>query len=153
MQNWCLRVTLSIMFKPKRALTNSSQFDVLGLRMCCLIKDTFCFTSAKNVKIEACFPETFSNFLYYLHVQWRKWRQRLLTFTVLQDVGSKSSLVPHVGGILAVFLLDHALQCVIQLCSYPQRLPDRTEGRRERSSQRRKTWQWRATSTGIYSKY
>lgn len=60
-----------------------------------------------------------------------------LTLTVLQDVGSESSLVAHIGGILAVFLLDHPLQCVVQLRSYPQRLPERrTEGGKKEESVR-----------------
>lgn len=46
-----------------------------------------------------------------------------LTLAVLQDVGSESALVPDVGGILAVLLLDHALQGVVKLRPYPQCLP------------------------------
>ena len=38
-----------------------------------------------------------------------------LTFLVLQDVGGKASLISHIGGILAVFLLDDILQVVVDL--------------------------------------
>lgn len=39
------------------------------------------------------------------------------TFLVLQDVGCEAALVSHVGGVLAVLLLDDALQVVVDLCA------------------------------------
>lgn len=55
-----------------------------------------------------------------------------LTLAVLKDIGSEASLISHISGILAVFLLNHPLQCVVQLRSYPQRLPERhREGQKE----------------------
>lgn len=38
-----------------------------------------------------------------------------LTFFVLQNVGGKATLVAHVGGVFAVFLLDDVLQVVVDL--------------------------------------
>ena len=39
--------------------------------------------------------------------------RKALTFTIFQDVGGKASLVTHIGSIFAVFLLDDALEVVI----------------------------------------
>lgn len=38
-----------------------------------------------------------------------------LTFLVLQNIGGKAALVPDVGGVFAVFLLDDVLQVVVDL--------------------------------------
>lgn len=38
-----------------------------------------------------------------------------LTFFVLQNVRGKATFVSHVGGVFAVFLLDHVLQVVVDL--------------------------------------
>lgn len=38
-----------------------------------------------------------------------------LTFLVLQNVGGKAALVPDVGGVFAVLLLDDVLQVVVDL--------------------------------------
>lgn len=57
-----------------------------------------------------------------------------LTLAVLQDVGSEPALVPDVGGILAVLLLDHALQSVVKLRPYPQSLPAGQTNRRRRKT-------------------
>lgn len=38
-----------------------------------------------------------------------------LTLFVLQDVGCEASLVSHISGVLAIFLLDDILQVVVDL--------------------------------------
>lgn len=38
-----------------------------------------------------------------------------LTFLVLQYVGGKATLIPYIGGIFAIFLLDDILQVVVDL--------------------------------------
>ena len=40
-----------------------------------------------------------------------------LTFLILQDVGCEAALVSHIGGVLAVLLLDDVLQVVVDLGS------------------------------------
>lgn len=38
-----------------------------------------------------------------------------LTLTVLQDVGGKAAFISHIGGILAILVLDDALERVVDL--------------------------------------
>lgn len=40
----------------------------------------------------------------------------ILTFFVFQDVGGKATLIPHIGCILAILLLDDILEVVVDLC-------------------------------------
>lgn len=59
--------------------------------------------------------------------QWLKSSEPLtppsaLTFLVLQDVGGKSSLITHIGGILAILGLDNAPQVVVDLGPHPHGL-------------------------------
>lgn len=77
------------------------------------------------------------NALLFTEFEWTAAKSCLdPTLAVLQDVGGKPSLVSHVGGILAVLLLDDPLQRVVQLRAYPQSLP-KTEGRgQQRSGER-----------------
>lgn len=47
-----------------------------------------------------------------------------LTFLILQDVGSKATFVPHVGGVFPVLLLDDVLQVVVNLGPNAHGLPE-----------------------------
>jgi len=46
------------------------------------------------------------------------------TFTILQDVGGESTLVAHVGGVLAVLLLDDPPQGLVELRPHAEGVPE-----------------------------